>query len=308
MLTKEQLTGMWVSVPTEWDEDGNFDERTFRDEVAMLIDADAHGVYTTGSTGEFYALDWDEYKIITDAFIKETLDKIPFQIGANWFNTRDTIRRVRYARDNGAGAVQVCFPPWMSMRTEDYDQFLIDIYEAAPDIALVHYNISHTKKVFHGADYVRILPRVPTLIGTKAALSINKYMELVALAPELNHFTGEYTFAFSSLLGAKGMYTSWFMMNPSFFHDFYQKCINGNYHEAAEISIRLTRWHETAVTPLIQKGYLHPTLDKAFVELAGWLPGNRRTRKPHQPLTNTDFQRLKLLTAELMPEFLEYQP
>ena len=65
MLTRDRLRGMWVSVPTEWDEHGNFDERIFRDETAMLIDAGAHGLYTTGSTGEFYALDWEEFKLVT---------------------------------------------------------------------------------------------------------------------------------------------------------------------------------------------------------------------------------------------------
>jgi len=96
MLAKERLYGMWISVPTEWDEDGNFDEKTFRDEIAMLIDAGAHGLYTTGSTGEYYALDWEEWKVLQDAFIAETAGKIPVQVGANWFNTRDTIKRVRW--------------------------------------------------------------------------------------------------------------------------------------------------------------------------------------------------------------------
>ena len=30
MLTKDQLKGLWVSVPTEWDEDMEFDEKTYR--------------------------------------------------------------------------------------------------------------------------------------------------------------------------------------------------------------------------------------------------------------------------------------
>ena len=68
MLTKEQMQGMWVSVPTEWDEDDNFDEKSFRDVIAKLIDVGAHALYTTGSTGEFYALDWDEFKQVTDVF------------------------------------------------------------------------------------------------------------------------------------------------------------------------------------------------------------------------------------------------
>ena len=305
MLTKKQLQGMWVSVPTEWDEDGNFDEKTFRDDIGMLIDAGAHGLYTTGSTGEFYALDWEEFKLITDAFLAETAGKIPIQVGANWFNTRGTIRRARYARDKGAGAVQICFPPWMKMRREDYDQFLVDVYEAVPDIALIHYNVAHTKMLFHGQDYVRVMPRLPTLIGTKAAMSLNDFMELIVSAPELHHFSGEHTFPLTHLLGSKGMYTSWFMMNPSYFHEYYQMVLAGRYKEAIAVTHRLVKWHETAVTPLIRKGYLHATLDKAFVEIGGWLPGNRRTRKPHQPLSDEDFARLKRQTAELMPEFVD---
>ncbi len=112
-MTKSRLKGMWVSVPTEWDEHDDFDERTFRDEIAMLIDTGAHGL-----------------KQVTDAFLAETAGKVPVQIGADWFNTPDTIRRVRYAGGKRAGGVQVCFPGWMQMRDDDYDQFLADVYEA----------------------------------------------------------------------------------------------------------------------------------------------------------------------------------
>ena len=37
MLTKEQLQGMWVSVPTEWNQDGEFDEKIFRKTTAQMI-------------------------------------------------------------------------------------------------------------------------------------------------------------------------------------------------------------------------------------------------------------------------------
>ena len=177
MLTKEQLVGLWGPVPTEWDADSNFDEKTFRDEVAMLIDCGVNGLYTTGTTGEFYALDWEEFKQVQGAFLAETKGKIPVQVGANWFNTRDTITRMRFARDHGADAVQICFPGWMEMREADYDQFLIDCYKAVPDIAIIHYNIGRTKKLFYADDYLRVMSSVPTMIGTKAAMPFNNYVE-----------------------------------------------------------------------------------------------------------------------------------
>lgn len=307
MLTKEQLKGLWVSVPTEWDEDGNFDEKTFRDVTAMLIDAGAHGLYTTGTTGEFYALDWEEFKKVTDAFLAETAGKIPVQVGANWFNTRDTIKRVRYARDKGADGVQICFPGWMKMPEGDYDQFLVDVGKAVPDIALIHYNTMRTKKLFHGKDYARVVERVPTLIGSKAAMSLNDFMELVVYAPELNHFVNEVGFALARQLGAQGIYTSWFLMNPDFFQDYYKKCIEGR-PEAVAIAKRLLRWSEEAVVGLFKAGYEDPTLDKPFLVMGGWLPGNRRTRKPYTGITDEQFAELVRVTEKIMPEFLNYKP
>ena len=112
-------------------------------------------------------------------------------MGANWFNTRDTIKRMRYARDKGADAVQICFPGWMEMREVDYDQFLIDCCEAVPDIAIIHYNIARTKKLYFADDYLRVMPKVPTMIGTKAAMPFNNFIELMSRAPQINHFVGE---------------------------------------------------------------------------------------------------------------------
>jgi hypothetical protein len=86
-------------------------------------------------------------------------------------------------------------------------------------------------------------------------------------------------------------------------------CADGKFAEAIALSTRMARWLEEAVVPLVEKGYMDPTLDKAFVELGGWLPGNRRTRKPHQPLTDEDFAWLKRKTLATMPEFVgAYRP
>ena len=307
MLNKEDLKGLWVSVPTEWDEDGSFDERVFRDEVAKLVEAGPHGLYTTGSTGEYYAMDYAEWKRVQDAFLAETRGKLPVQVGANWFNTQGTIERVRYAQSIGADAVQICFPAWMEMRQEDYDQFLIDVCEAVPDISVIHYNIARTKKLFFADDYARVLPHTPSLIGTKAAVPFDQLVKLFVEVPELNHFVGELYFPLAHQLGCRGMYTSWFMMNPSFIKAYYTLCTEGNYAEAISIMKRLAKWHRAAVEPLVRQGYWDPTLDKAFVEMTGWLPGNRRTRKPHHPLTDDGVKELRRITEEIVPEFLAYR-
>jgi dihydrodipicolinate synthase/N-acetylneuraminate lyase len=215
---------------------------------------------------------------------------------------------VRYARDIGADAVQICFPGWMEMRVEDYDQFLIDVYQAVPDIALIHYNTKRTKKHFFADDYLRVLPHVPTLIGTKALVPFNDFIELMARVPQINHFCRDDLFSLAHPLGCKGTYSSWFMMNPKFFLDYYQMCVEGRYAEAIEVTKRLTLWLADAVFPLLAKGYMDPTLDKAFVQMAGWLPvKNRLTRKPYHQMADDDLALLREGTQRLMPEFLNYR-
>ena len=53
---------------------------------------------------------------------------------------------------------------------------------------------------------------------------------------------------------------------------------------------------------------MDPSLDKAFVEIGGWLPVNRRTRKPYHGITPEEVETLKRSTAETMPEFVSYNP
>ena len=159
-----------------------------------------------------------------------------------------------------------------------------------------------------GEDYARIGPRVPTLIGTKAIVPLERFPGLVVQSPELCHFIDELAFPFGHQLGSPGMYTSWFMMNPTLFHEYYQHCLDGRYGEAFAFARRLTAWRSEAVDPLIAKGHQDPVLDKAFVEMAGWLPGNRRTRKPHSPLNDEEFAELRKATERTIPEFLSYQP
>ena len=251
----------------------------------------------------FYAIDFEEYKMVTDVFLDEVAGKVPIQIGANWFNTRDTIKRVRYARDKGADAVQICFPGWITMTTEQYDQFFVDVYEAVPDIAIVHYNILRTRKLFNGRDYARVMPRVPTLIGTKAVMPFNDFMELMVYAPQLSHMVSEPAFPTAYQWGATGMVTAWFMMNPDFFHDYYQKSLNDP-PEAIKICKRLTRWATEAVAPLQKKGYQDPTLDKPFIMMGGWLPSSITTRKPYSHITDEEFNFLRSKTEEIIPEFV----
>jgi dihydrodipicolinate synthase/N-acetylneuraminate lyase len=307
MLTKENLKGVWVSITMPWDEDGNLDEDTFRENTAKLIEAGVHGLYTTGSTGEFYTLDFDEFERMVDIFAEETAGKILTQVGCSWMNTRDSIRMARYAAGRGIDGVQVSVPFWMELNDDEVLQYFVDLSRACPDVGIVHYNIRRAKRFLNGKDYQRICAKVPNLVGTKFGSSdFAAWMELQINGPELNHFVGEGSLVTGMMFGAKGMYCSHALMNPQFVLDWYAMCERGEWEEATRIQWRISRWLVKDVYPLIEAGHLDPTLDKAFQEIVGWLKGSRYTRPPYIPLNDKEMAVLAEGTKKHYPEMFEY--
>ena len=67
-LTRGNLRGVWAAIATPFDEHDRFDEAVFRENIRRLYAAGVHGIYTTDSDGEFYAIELDEFRrIVTEA-------------------------------------------------------------------------------------------------------------------------------------------------------------------------------------------------------------------------------------------------
>ena len=72
MLTRDTLIGVWAGLPVPWAEDGTFDEAMSQRDAQKCCEAGVHGIYTAGTTGEFYAQNFDEFKAILTALTAVT--------------------------------------------------------------------------------------------------------------------------------------------------------------------------------------------------------------------------------------------
>ena len=70
MLTRETFTGPWAGLPVAWTDDDRFDEITYRGDVTRCCRAGVPGVYSGGTTGEFYAMEFDEFQEIARATVE----------------------------------------------------------------------------------------------------------------------------------------------------------------------------------------------------------------------------------------------
>ena len=78
-LTAKTLYGIWAGVTMCWDSQDRFDEKPYRANTEAMCRAGVHGIYTTGSTGEFYALDDDEFRFGPPVDLEDG-EKLPFAV------------------------------------------------------------------------------------------------------------------------------------------------------------------------------------------------------------------------------------
>jgi 4-hydroxy-tetrahydrodipicolinate synthase len=281
-LTRDNLQGVWAAITTPFDAHDRFDADVFRENIRRLHAAGAHGIYTTDSDGEFYAIELDEFKQVVKVFADETRRlSFPSMVGVTWCNTQGMTDRVRYAAEQGILGAHVGHPFFMPMSPESYRAFWDDMQAAAPDwFGLVHYNTPRVHNYRRGPDYVALLD-IPNLIGTKHVGSdFPEFLTLMASVPQLSHFTGEHAMTPYMLFGARGVY-SWFVnFNPRFMLEWYAAIQDGRWDEARRRQERLHAFRG-AIADLEGSGNLHGIVGKALSSASAFLVAANRTRKPY---------------------------
>lgn len=310
-LTPSELNGIWAGVTMVWDEDWRFDEATYATNVERTIAANVHGVYTTGSTGEFYVLEYEEFCDMVD-IEAELCGKanMPLQIGCCSDATAKTIRLAEYAAGKEqVGAAQVCLPYWMELTDREVTQFFKDLRTACPHMPLVHYNIPRTKRFLHGEDYLRILEVAPNLIGVKYTFAGSHFSQLqqdIILTPGLSYFVAEDLLVSAMQLGARGSYSSLVTTSAAFMLDMFAKAQAGQWDEAIKMQRRASRFFADAGAFIEgrNEGTMDPIFDKGLAVASGFALGHQRCRAPYIGWKDETVAALRAWLKENYPEFI----
>jgi dihydrodipicolinate synthase/N-acetylneuraminate lyase len=310
-LKSNDLCGIWAGVTMCWDEAFDFDEANYITNTEAMCGAGVHGIYTTGSTGEFYALDFDEFKRMVDiqALICGRM-KMPLQIGCCSDNTRATIRLMEYAAGKKqVGACQVNLPYWMELNDREVLRFFKDLYQACPDMPLVHYNIPRAKRFLNGSDYRKILEVVPTLVGVKYTFAGSNFGALqtaLALTPRISYFVAENLLASAAMLGAKGSCSSLVATNPTFMLKMYEHIKKRRWEQAIAMQKTANNFYNDcgAYIEGLGEGTIDPVFDKGLGVASGCLKGSQRTRPPYIGWSDETIRKLRAWLKSNYPQFL----
>jgi dihydrodipicolinate synthase/N-acetylneuraminate lyase len=307
-LTRETFTGPWAGLPVSWTDDDRFDERSYRRAVAACCRAGIPGVYTGGTTGEFYAQEFDDFQRIARATVEECRAAgKPAMIGCTSTYTLGAVRRAALAAEIGAVAIQVALPFWMEVADDQVVPFFRDVATAAPGLALSVYETTRTKKSLSLEQHRRIKEAVPNYLMVKATVgTLGATPEgCQVLSTLVNVFVGEHLWAKLGRQGAKGGCSSAVYWNPRVILGLWQQVERQQWDAADATCAQLAKLFEFLAAEFGHRGFTDTAFDRLGAMAGGRVEPGLRSRLPYPAATTGDVARLRAWYREHWPEMLE---
>lgn len=307
MLTRETFTGPWAGLPVAWTDDDRFDEATYRADVARCCAADVPGVYTAGTTGEFYAMEFDEFKAIARATVEECRSGgKPVMIGCTSTYNLGAARRAAYAAELGADAIQVALPFWMEIGDEQVVPFFKEVAAASGGLPLSVYETTRAKKTLTIDQHRAIKQAVPSYLVVKAnADTVGRTPEgCQALSELVNVFVGENEFARLGRLGVKGGCSSLIYWNPRVILSLWRQVERHDWASADATCQKINQLFDFLGKTFGPKGLTDTALDRLGGTTGGFLHCGLRSRGPYPAATPDDVNVLRTWYREHFPEML----
>ena len=305
-ITRNELCGIWAALPLPWREDGSLDDELFTRDVTSCCGAKVNGIYSGGTTGEFYAQDFAMFREV-NRILTETSHAhgIRVQAGCTALSTDEVCQRARYAREIGADIVQIAIPFWLELDDAEVVEFFQAVAKAAGDVPLVHYDTARSKRRVSPVLYQRICREVPTLWGTKfGGADVFAVKQITLANPELKVFVGEHALASATPMGATGAYCALVLMNPAWMIEYYEACRDRSWNRAFEIQNEIGLLF-SVLRSLPTPGLQDSALDRLFVQLDDILRCPIACRPPYRSGTAADLEYLRGWVRENLPHLLQ---
>ena len=307
MLTRQNFVGPWAGLPVAWTENDEFDEETYRGDVVRCCQVGVPGVYTGGTTGEFYAQEWDEFQRIARATVEECHRHFkPAMIGCTATSTRGACLRAAFAADIGADAIQVALPFWMEVADNQILPFMKSVAEAARGIPLSIYETTRAKKALSLDQHFQIHKALPQYLMVKANEdTIGDTVEGCSrLSDIINVFVGEHRWAELGPVGAIGCCSSVVYWSPHTLLRTWSHLENRDWPQVQADCSKLSALFTGLFHAFGTRGFTDTAFDRLGGRAAGFLKTSLRNRAPYAAPNESDLITMRELFQKHFPEML----
>jgi dihydrodipicolinate synthase/N-acetylneuraminate lyase len=306
-LTTQNFRGSWAGLPVAWTAKNQFDEQIYRGDVARCCVLGVPGVYTGGTTGEFYAMEFDEFQRVARATVEEAhAAGKPAMIGVSSTYTLGAARRAAYAAELGADAIQVALPFWMEVPDSEVLGFFREVSAAAGHIPLSVYETRRTKKALTLEQHRAIKSELPNYLMVKSnsetlgvtesgcvaltQLGINVFGDEGSLWPKLGPH------------GLAGCCSSFVYYAPDIVLPLNQDLAARNWKQLAVGAVKLQRLLDFVLTQFAPRGYLDSAIDRLGGIAGGVLRTSLYCRGPYPHASEDDVRALREWHRQNLPE------
>ena len=307
MLTRDNFKGPWAGLPVAWTDDDRFDEATYRADVAHCCKAGVPGVYTGGTTGEFYAMEFDEFQAIARTTVEEcSAHNTPAMIGCSSTYTLGAQRRAEFAAQLGADAIQVTIPFWMEVEPNGIETFFREVSRASGALPLSVYETTRCKVTLSLQQHRELKQQLPNYLMVKSnAGTIGSTPDgCRALSDFVNVFTGEGLWEELGPHGVRGGCSSMVYWNPFVCLSLWRAVEQGDWdsvrHQAQPVSNLFAFLHNEFGT----SGYTDTAFDRLGGLASGFLQTSMRSRGPYMSVSPADVEKLRSWYATEFPRML----
>jgi len=308
LLTRKEMIGPWAGLPVAWKDNGRtFDEDAYRANIERCCKAGVPGVYTAGTTGEFYAMEIDEWQAVTRATIEECKKHgTPVMIGVTSTYTLGAQRRAAYSAELGADAIQLAVPFWMEVDDREIVPFFREVVSAAPMLAMTIYETLRSKKRLTIEQHRAIYDATGTYLAVKSNDgTVGRTEEgCAALSEFINVWVGERDWVRLGPHGAIGCASALVYMNPRYILHMFDLLQKKDWDALGKCCDVIHR-HDEGIAPFTAKGFTDSAYDHLQGLVAGFLDMSPVSRGPYVSCTEEDVKELRARMEENVPELLE---
>ena len=307
MLTRDTFVGPWAGLPVAWTERDEFDEHTYRGDVARCCEAGVPGVYSGGTTGEFYAMEFDEFRAVARATVDECHARgKPAMVGCSSTYTLGAARRAGCAAELGADAIQVALPFWMEVSDPQIVPFFEEVARAAAELPMSIYETTRAKKALTVHQHRAVKEAAPRYLMVKAnAGTVGATPEGCAeLSQFVNVFVGEGLWSCLGPAGAVGACSAMVYWNPRVVLALWQKLRERDWPAVDEQCQRIGELHEFLAAAFGSKGFTDTAYDRLGGRASGFLRTRLRSRGPYPSCTDEDVEALRAFYRDRFPDML----
>jgi len=307
-LTQEGLVGPWAALPVAWGADDTLDEATYRGDVGRCCAAGVPGVCMGSTTGEFYALEFDEFRAVVRATVQECkAHGKPALIGCTATHTRGVLRRVEAATKLGASAIMVALPFWLEVGDEEVVSFFRDVSAAAAGLPIVYEETLRAKKqltVRQQQELKEAVPEYAALHATGETLGTTP-AGCQTLARFVNVLVHEELWSALGPKGAVGSCSQMVCWNPRLVLGLWRSLQKQDWVTLGIARGRIRSLWKFLEVEFGPKGFTDTAYARLGAQATGFLQTSLRNRAPYRLATEADVALFRQWCARGYPELLE---